>query len=80
MHYEGKTRILHRPRLMDAVIGKIGRKACVVKGIDNRREQKGNNNGIRDDGGFCSPMSVTRSKKGLEEGERGGPSNVSKTI
>ena len=47
---------------------KTRRNVCVVKGIDQQRENKGKNNRTIEDGGFLSLMSVTRSKQGLEEG------------
>ena len=60
VHKKGNIRSLHIPRLMDGGEGDMGRKSCAVKGIDHKREKKGNNNRTREDGGVCSPMSVTR--------------------
>ena len=81
MHQEGKTRSLHRPRLMGGGEGNIGRKVRVVKSIEHKRDKKVNNNGIREDGGVLSPMSITRLKQGLKMGWGGGGDyNMSKII
>ena len=64
---------------MDGGKGKILRKGCFVKGIEHQREKKGKNDRKTEDEGVRSPMSVTRSKQGIEE-EGGNCSNVSKTI
>ena len=54
VHSEGNLRIIHKPRLMYGVKGKIGSKGCVVKGIEHHRDKKVNNNRTREDGGFFS--------------------------
>ena len=58
VHHEGNTMSLHRPRLMDVGEVKISSKGCVVKCIENQWCNKENNNGIREYGGVCSPMSM----------------------
>ena len=65
---EINSRGLHRTMLMDGGEGKIGIKCCDVMGIEHQREKKGNIEGTAEDGGVCSPMSVTRLKQGHEEG------------
>ena len=68
VHCEVKTRIMHTQRLMYVVGGEIGSKGFIFKIIECQQKKKGNNNGIREDGGVCSPISMTRSNQFLEEG------------
>ena len=64
---------------MYVVEGKIGRKYCVLKGIEHQWEKKENNYGTTEDGKVCLPMSVTRSNQGIKR-EGGYFSNMYKTI
>ena len=41
---------------MDVGEGNISRKGCVVKGIENQRHKKENNDETTEDGGVLSPM------------------------
>ena len=59
---------LHIPMLIYGGEGNIGRKSCVVQGIEHQQYKKEKNDGTTEDGGVRSPMSVTRSKQGIEEG------------
>ena len=67
LHKEREIRVTHRPMLMDGGEGKIFRKGCDVKDIENNQEKRRKNDGTTEDEGFCSPISVTRSKQSIEE-------------
>ena len=67
VHCEVKTRIMHTQRLMYVVGGEIRSKGFIFRIIECQQKKKGNNNGIREDGGVCSPISMTRSNQFLEE-------------
>ena len=51
---------------MDGGEGKILRKDFVVKDIDHQREKREKNDGITEDEGVRTSMSLTRSKQGIE--------------
>ena len=67
VHKERYIRGMHRPMLMDGGECKILRKGCIVKDIKHQRERREKNEGTTEDEGVRSPMSVTRSKEGIEE-------------